>query len=45
METIQIRVTKGLLRELDKQISKGVYPSRSEAIRNIVASTLVIKRR
>ncbi|MEF8879230.1 MAG: ribbon-helix-helix domain-containing protein [Candidatus Thermoplasmatota archaeon] len=34
METVQIRLTKDMLKELDKLINSGEYPNRSEAIRD-----------
>lgn len=36
METIQIRVTKKQLHEVDKLVKYGVYNSRSEAVRDAV---------
>lgn len=36
MDTIQIRLTKKLIEEIDELIKAGVYPNRSEAIRDAV---------
>lgn len=36
METIQIRLTKKLVEELDKLVREGIYPNRSEAVRDAV---------
>lgn len=36
METIQIRLTKRLVEELDKMIKEGFYPNKSEAVRDAV---------
>ena len=36
METIQIRLTKELVEEADKLVKGGMYPSRSEFIRDVV---------
>jgi len=33
---IQIRLTKELIEKIDKLIEKGLYPNRSEAIRDAV---------
>ena len=36
METLQIRLNKGLVKLIDSWIEQGVYSSRSEAIRDSV---------
>ena len=36
METIQIRLTKKLVEKLDKFVTEGYYPNRSEAVRDAV---------
>jgi Arc/MetJ-type ribon-helix-helix transcriptional regulator len=36
METVQIRLTEKQIRIVDTLIRKGVYPNRSEAIRDAV---------
>jgi Arc/MetJ-type ribon-helix-helix transcriptional regulator len=36
MMTIQIRLTKEQITDIDKLINKGIYPNRSEAIRDAV---------
>ena len=36
MHPIQIRLTKELIEKIDKLIEKGLYPNRSEAIRDAV---------
>ncbi len=36
METLQIRLTPKQIRKIDVLVRKGVYPSRSEAIRDAV---------
>ena len=36
METIQIRLTKGLIQEIRVLVDKGIYPSTSEAVRDSV---------
>ena len=40
METIQIRLTKNMLMRLDELIQIGVYPNKSEAIRDSVRKML-----
>ena len=37
MKTMQIRLTKSMLKEIDSTIDKGVYSNRCEAVRNLVA--------
>ncbi|NIO45145.1 MAG: ribbon-helix-helix protein, CopG family [Candidatus Aenigmarchaeota archaeon] len=36
MHPIQIRLTRELIEKVDKLIEKGLYPNRSEAIRDAV---------
>jgi len=36
METVQIRLTEKQIRALNTLIKKGVYPNRSEAVRDAV---------
>jgi antitoxin ParD1/3/4 len=36
METVQIRLTEKQLRRLDVMVKNGVYPNRSEAVRDAV---------
>jgi len=36
MTTLQIRMTERLIKNLDADVRKGIYPSRSEAVRAIV---------
>jgi len=36
METLQIRLTKNMLDKLDVLIKQGIYPNRSEAVRDSV---------
>jgi len=36
METVQIRLTEKQLRHLDVLVRKGIYPNRSEAVRDAV---------
>ncbi|HLD84942.1 MAG TPA: ribbon-helix-helix domain-containing protein [archaeon] len=36
METVQIRLTEKQLRNLDVLVRRGVYPNRSEAVRDAV---------
>ncbi len=40
METVQIRITKGLLDKIDELVEKGIYSSRSEAARDGVRRML-----
>src|SRR3989338_7258312 len=42
METMQIRLTKGLIDEIQKLVDKGIYGSTSEAVRDAVRR-LVLK--
>lgn len=34
METLQIRLTPNQIRQIDNLVKKGMYPSRSEAVRD-----------
>ena len=43
METIQIRLTSGLIRELDSLVARDIYPSKSEAIRDSVRRLILAK--
>jgi Arc/MetJ-type ribon-helix-helix transcriptional regulator len=36
MQTLQIRLTKGLIEEISKLVDRGIYPSTSEAVRDAV---------
>ena len=36
MHPIQIRLTRELIEKIDKLIEKGLYPNRSEAVRDAV---------
>ncbi len=36
METVQIRLTEKQIRSIDTLVKKGVYPNRSEAVRDAV---------
>jgi len=36
MHPIQIRLTKELIEKIDKFVEKGIYPNRSEAVRDAV---------
>ena len=36
METVQIRLTEKQIRVIDVLVRKGVYPNRSEAVRDAV---------
>ena len=36
METVQIRLTDKQIRSIDSLVKKGVYPNRSEAVRDAV---------
>lgn len=36
MEIVQIRLTGKQVKELDNLVQKGIYPSRSEAVRDAV---------
>lgn len=44
METVQIRLTRDMLKEIDILIKKGEYPNRSEAIRDGVRHLLFNKK-
>lgn len=36
MKPIQVRLTEKLIEKVDKLVEKGIYPNRSEAIRDAV---------
>ncbi len=36
MQTMQIRLTEKQIRRIDTLVTKGVYPNRSEAVRDAV---------
>jgi len=36
MQTMQIRLTPGLIKEIDRLVSKGIYPNNSECVRDAV---------
>ena len=36
MQTMQIRLTKGLIEEIKKLVAKGIYPNTSECVRDAV---------
>ena len=36
METVQIRLTEKQIRNIENLVKKGVYPNRSEAVRDAV---------
>jgi len=36
MHPVQIRLTRELLEKIDKMIERGLYPNRSEAVRDAV---------
>lgn len=36
MKTVQVRLTDEQLRMIDEKVAQGIYPSRSEAIRDYV---------
>ncbi len=36
MEPIQVRLTNKLKKRIDEEVSKGMYPTRSEAIRSAI---------
>jgi len=41
METLQIRLTRGLVEEIQKLVDKDVYPSTSEAVRDAVRRMVI----
>ena len=45
MEPVQIRLTKELIKKVDGFIKKGIYPNRSEAIRDAVRNLVLDKKR
>jgi antitoxin ParD1/3/4 len=40
METLQIRLTKNMLDNIDVLVKQGIYPNRSEAVRDSVRKML-----
>ena len=36
MQTMQIRLTENQIKRIDSLVNKGVYPNRSEAVRDAV---------
>jgi len=44
METVQIRLTKEQIKKIDKLVSAGEYPNRSEAIRDAVRRLIKIRQ-
>lgn len=36
MDTLQIRLSHGLIKQIDKLVTKGIYANRSDAIREAV---------
>jgi len=43
METVQIRLTEDLIKMVDRLVKRGIYSSRSEAVRDAVRK-LVVER-
>jgi Arc/MetJ-type ribon-helix-helix transcriptional regulator len=43
METVQIRLTKNMLEQIDELIKEGKYPNRSEAVRDGVRRLIEYK--
>lgn len=41
METVQIRLTEKQIRSIDVLVRKGVYPNRSEAVRDAVRKLVI----
>jgi len=41
METVQIRLTEDLIRMVDRLVERGIYSSRSEAVRDAVRKLVV----
>jgi len=42
METVQIRLTEKQIRNIDVLVKKGIYPNRSEAVRDAVRKLVEI---
>ncbi|HLD83872.1 MAG TPA: ribbon-helix-helix domain-containing protein [archaeon] len=42
MATVQIRLTKKQVTEIDELVEKGVYPSRSETVRDAVRKLISV---
>jgi Arc/MetJ-type ribon-helix-helix transcriptional regulator len=43
MNPIQIRLTRELIEKIDKLIENGLYPNRSEAVRDAVRRLRILK--
>ncbi|MFH0949453.1 MAG: ribbon-helix-helix domain-containing protein [Candidatus Aenigmatarchaeota archaeon] len=43
METVQIRLTEKHLKAIDVLVKKGIYPNRSEAVRDAVRKLVNVK--
>ncbi len=43
LETIEIRLTKGLLKAIDRMIEQGLYLNRSEAIRDAIRKQFFLR--
>ena len=43
METVQIRLTEKQIRSIDAFVKRGVYPNRSEAVRDAVRKLVTEK--
>jgi Arc/MetJ-type ribon-helix-helix transcriptional regulator len=43
MDPVQIRLTKELIEKIDNMIESGLYPNRSEAVRDAVRRLRIIK--
>ena len=43
MDPVQIRLTRELIEKIDKLIETGLYPNRSEAVRDAVRRLRIIK--
>jgi Arc/MetJ-type ribon-helix-helix transcriptional regulator len=43
MDPVQIRLTKELIEKIDKLIETGLYPNRSEAVRDAVRRLRLMK--
>lgn len=41
METMQVRLTKDLIKMIDRLVKRGIYSSRSEAVRDAVRKLVV----
>jgi Arc/MetJ-type ribon-helix-helix transcriptional regulator len=43
MDPVQIRLTRELIEKIDKLIETGLYPNRSEAVRDAVRRLRIMK--